>query len=342
MPRPPKLAAFLPNYNHAHFLGLALDAILAQSVQPDVIDIVDDGSTDDSLIIARRYADRYPNIRVHEISENRGILKNMVDWLRKADSDYVYFAASDDLVLPGLFEKSMGLLTQYPQAGLCSALCRIIDEEGRDLGVFNTPTPIQSPGYIPPDDVQRFLMKDDSWFNGSSTIYRREALLEVGGFYQELGAFIDGFSARLAALHAGACFVAEPLACWRRSQNGLAGQQSTDPTEALLVADHVQTLIRDRYSDLFPQKYYERWRGRWLFGVLRAILGSGDTAAWVASRRCLGSGTSPVLRLAFSPHLTRMKAWRMLLIVFGFLRLRPHDAVTVGLRRLRYRIGSQD
>ena len=49
------LSVTMTNYNHAHFIGDALDAILDQSYKPLEIIIIDDASTDDSYNIIQGY-----------------------------------------------------------------------------------------------------------------------------------------------------------------------------------------------------------------------------------------------------------------------------------------------
>ena len=54
----PTLSVGMPNYNHGHLIGRALDAIVAQSRPPDELIIVDDASTDRSLEVIESYAKR--------------------------------------------------------------------------------------------------------------------------------------------------------------------------------------------------------------------------------------------------------------------------------------------
>ena len=52
----PRLSVLMPNYNHARFVGIALDAILGQSRRADEIILVDDVSTDNSVEVMTEYA----------------------------------------------------------------------------------------------------------------------------------------------------------------------------------------------------------------------------------------------------------------------------------------------
>lgn len=327
------LAVFLPNFNHARYLAEALDALLAQSVPPAFISVIDDGSTDESVQIIERYAAAHPHVRPVFHTENFGVERNMATWLAAVDTRYVYFGASDDVVMPGLFEQSLELLRRHPQAGLCSALCRLKDETGRDLGVLETPIHLKRSGYIGPADAGRLLLQDDGWFNGSTTIYHREKLVAAGGFDPELGSFTDGFVSCVVALHSGACFIPEPLAYWRRQDAGLARQTAFNLASSRRVADRVEALVNRHYVSLFPKGYVAIWRKRWIFGILRANLSSGDAKCWVAAEELLQF--PPFVRgKLFAPTLMRLRSWRLLWILYAFLWLRPRDFFPVAKRRL--------
>lgn len=57
------VAVIVPCYNGAHYLGEALNSVLAQTHPADQIIVVDDGSTDHSPQIMAEYASKYPQIK---------------------------------------------------------------------------------------------------------------------------------------------------------------------------------------------------------------------------------------------------------------------------------------
>jgi glycosyltransferase involved in cell wall biosynthesis len=52
----PSISVVVPNYNHASYLPHCLNAILSQSVRPNEVIIVDDGSTDNSVEVVLEFA----------------------------------------------------------------------------------------------------------------------------------------------------------------------------------------------------------------------------------------------------------------------------------------------
>src|SRR5436190_4062288 len=123
----PTFSVLLPNYNHAHFVGHALKAILAQSIQPTEIIVIDDGSTDESLQEIEPFVDRHSHIRLLRNEANRGVNYTLNRALGEAKGEYIYGAAADDQVLPGFFERSLRLLAKHPQAALCCSYPSRVD-----------------------------------------------------------------------------------------------------------------------------------------------------------------------------------------------------------------------
>src|SRR5262245_37337052 len=114
----PLLSALIPNYNHARYLGECLDALLSQSRPPDEIIVVDDASTDDSFEVISGFARREKRIQAFRNERNLGTIGTLNRALSLARGVYCYGGATDDYVLPGMFENSLGLLERHPRAGL--------------------------------------------------------------------------------------------------------------------------------------------------------------------------------------------------------------------------------
>jgi len=98
------VSAIVPNYNHARFLAERLDSILAQTAPPAEIIFLDDASSDDSLKVAERYAERSPvPFRiVHSNRRSGSAFKQWAKGLSYATGDLVWFAESDDRCAPEL------------------------------------------------------------------------------------------------------------------------------------------------------------------------------------------------------------------------------------------------
>lgn len=84
----------MPVYNYARYLEEALDSLMAQTVPPDEIIVVDDGSTDNP----KEICDRYPVKYIYK--ENGGLASARNRGIQEATSEYVFSFDADDLLRP--------------------------------------------------------------------------------------------------------------------------------------------------------------------------------------------------------------------------------------------------
>lgn len=317
------LTAILPNYNHARFLPAALESVIAQTRKPDELLIVDDGSTDDSVAIIESYLPRLPNARFERNRSNVGALRIINRMLVDAKGSIVCTINADDIVYPDFFATGLAMLEQYPEAALFSGRAHLLDEAGKVLGVLETPMPRWQAGFIGPAEAAAFLMRDEGWFLGQATLFRRAPLVAAGGFPEALYSFNDGYISRLLALRHGACYTPTVLAGWRRMRGGMAWLQTADLQNAENLTIAVMKTMRAA-GDVFPAGYPQRWQSRYMFGVRRFILSEERRTA---AKRGLG------------PYLVALlREWFWVPILFA--RMRPRDAITVARRRIGYRLRS--
>lgn len=97
-----KISFCIPTYNHANFIGSALDAILAQAPENFEIVIVDGASTDNTPEVVESYRKRVPNIVYYRCPKNRGIDPDIAECVARATGDYCWLASSDDIIPPGV------------------------------------------------------------------------------------------------------------------------------------------------------------------------------------------------------------------------------------------------
>lgn len=97
------VSVIIPVYNRAELIGETLQAIRAQTMAPDEIIVVDDGSSDDSANVAQGFGDDIQVIR----SENRGAAHARNLGLARARGGYIQFMDSDDLPTPHFIESRL-------------------------------------------------------------------------------------------------------------------------------------------------------------------------------------------------------------------------------------------
>ncbi len=278
------LSVVIPNYNHAHFVSEALQAILDQSHRPVEVIVIDDASTDNSVEIIEGFARRDPILRLYRNDRNQGVLFSMNRGLNLATGDYVTWAAADDRICPGLYEKSMELLTKHPEAGLCSSLLRLIGKDGDDRGWIKSPLVSNSPSFLSPEKVLGTLTRYGFWFQGQTVICRRDAVLSAThGFDPQLFHHADQFVFLAVALKFGACFIPEILATWRVMDSGYAETMFNNVEVSRTAFERVTRMMRSpQYSDLFPENFTRVWESRGWYSIealhLRGLHEKNQTA----------------------------------------------------------------
>lgn len=261
------LSVIMPNYNHAKYIGDALDAILSQSYRPLEVIVVDDASTDNSVEIIQQFVKKNSIVKFERNEKNIGVVKTSLKLLNMAKGDYIYDAAADDKILPDFFEKTMNLLKKYPHAGLCSALSIRIDEKSENRGLLYSPIISKKEMFISPETARSLLSKGGSWISGNTTIYKKDAFFNDGGYIPELHSFCDGFVFMVIALRHGACYIPEPLACYRKMMNGYAANVMRNNSLSEKIYQHVEYLMSDTYKGLFPNDYLDNLRKETCYNV---------------------------------------------------------------------------
>lgn len=257
---PLKLSIIMPNYNHAQYISEAFDAIAGQSWKPFEVIICDDASTDNSVEVIEKIVKNSPIVKLLKNEHNIGVTNSVNYALKHVSGDYLYIVSADDKILPGFFEKSMKLLTQYPQAGICSTLSFIMDKQGRRKGFILNPIVSTKPCFFSPEKVRDIFLKQGCWIYGVTSIMRLDYFRANGGYRPELYSFCDGFIEDLLALKYGACFIPEPLTSWRRLGNNYSMTISNKPEIYTKLIENATSLMQTKFSDIFPQEYVEAWR----------------------------------------------------------------------------------
>jgi len=120
---PVAVSVVIPAYNAAATIGEAIESALAQDFRDREIIVVNDGSTDSTGEVLRRYGDR---IRVIE-QANRGETGARNAAIAAAQGEYLAFLDSDDYWLPGRVASTLDALVRDRAAGLALCDFRIID-----------------------------------------------------------------------------------------------------------------------------------------------------------------------------------------------------------------------
>ena len=256
------LSVILPNFNHGGLIARALRALLDQTPAASEIIVVDDGSTDNSVEIVEALQRQYASIRLIRNGTNRGIIASVKTALEVATGEYLLFAASDDFVLPGLFSHALEGLTAYPGAAYFCASVALLDSHNRVRGVRPVTVPRRGGGYVSPAEVRRVIRKTDFWVLGTSTVYRRRLLADIGYFDASLGSLGDVLANRLLAFRHGFYFDPAVLAAYNKdpmsfsARNALSVKDSRRYLAAAStwISANLPEDVRDEHGRLFDRR----------------------------------------------------------------------------------------
>ena len=101
----PKVSVIVPFYNVEGYIEKSLDTLVNQTLQDIEIILVNDGSKDNSILIAKKFLEKYPKKIVYLEKENGGLSDSRNYALPYAKGEYVAFLDSDDYVEKDMYEK---------------------------------------------------------------------------------------------------------------------------------------------------------------------------------------------------------------------------------------------
>ncbi len=173
----PTISVIIPAYNSARTITEALDSVLAQSIQPHEILVVDDQSSDETLatIATWNQTSALPAITIPQ-STNGGPAAARNAGISAATGSWIAFLDADDAWLPWHLATQLDLARQHPEALF---FC------GQTVDLTSCPDPdaIRPPTPAPPlttIDLKTFVSHNP--VATSTVLVQRTVLLEAGGF----------------------------------------------------------------------------------------------------------------------------------------------------------------
>lgn len=106
----PTVSVIMGIYNCESTLSDAIDSIISQTFTDWELIMCDDGSTDNTYEIAKKYSVRYRNIKLIKNNKNSGLAYSLNQCLKHVNGKYVARMDADDFCLPERFEKQVKFL----------------------------------------------------------------------------------------------------------------------------------------------------------------------------------------------------------------------------------------
>jgi glycosyltransferase involved in cell wall biosynthesis len=253
----PTVSVLLPSYNHAHYIGVALAALAAQTRAPDEILVIEDASTDDSLAVIESFQNELPQLRILRNRSNLGVNAALNRGLREASSSHVVCSAADDWLEPEFIERTIPAVAAYPAGKVCvSSYVQYFEAEGRrvyhsresELGPWYAG---DDPRYVSPDEFRDLLTRGFVWLPLNASIVERAALLEINGYDPRLCWHADWFANYTLAFRHGFTVVPEPLSVFRMAVGGYSSTGMRDPKQQRQVCAAIYDKLKGpEFSDI--------------------------------------------------------------------------------------------
>ena len=205
----------MPTYNRAGYLAECLDSIFAQTLAPDEVIVVDDGSTDETSKVLEAYADRIVLVQ----KPNGGKASALNIGLARASYDAVWICDDDDIADPRALDRLATLLRDQPEVGFSFGLCQnfwcSVDDDKQYVDVSRVEVVL--------DDL-RFQLLEHCFIFQEAMLVRRHCFDQAGPFDETLIRAQDyDMLLRLTAEFKGA-FVDEVI-FYQRQHGGDRGPQ---------------------------------------------------------------------------------------------------------------------
>ena len=117
----PLVSVIVPLYNAAPYIGEALESIVASTYRPIEVIVMDDGSTDESLVVAQAFADKHPEVIVLS-QPNAGASAARNHAIRASHGEYILPVDADNRIHPSYIEEAENILENRPEVRVVS--CR--------------------------------------------------------------------------------------------------------------------------------------------------------------------------------------------------------------------------
>ena len=233
----PRVSIVIPMYNSARYLGATLDSILAQTMPDFEVVLRDDGSSDDTLVIADGYAERDPRVRVVR-GAHAGIAEARNHGLAQTNpgSEFITFFDHDDIWEKGALLALVRALEAHPECPAAHGVARCIDSDGvqfphddhadnmRNRSAVMDGHVVSIPRSAP-TSFGAVLVRNYITSPGTSLV-RRSALQAVGGF-EPITVPCDDWDMNLRLSRLGDfAFVDEIVLNWRRHVAATSNQTS--------------------------------------------------------------------------------------------------------------------
>ncbi|MFN7898957.1 MAG: glycosyltransferase [Synechococcaceae cyanobacterium] len=220
------VTTIIPVYNRANMLVQAVQSVVNQDYRPIEVIIIDDGSTDDTLEMAKHLEAEKPDEIIVVQQRNAGPGLARQKGLELARGEFIQYLDSDDLLLKEKFTRQVDMLRRRPD---CQACYSISHDHFMQNSEYPNKTPTKGTGEYQEKLFPRLLV--ERWWSTNTPLYRHDVLRSIGPWKPLINEEDWEYDARLAALNATLAWVPESLSIkrWSSREEHLSNDGNYDP-----------------------------------------------------------------------------------------------------------------
>ena len=309
----PLLSVILPVYNQEKYVAETIESVLSQTFADFELLLHDDGSTDGSAVIIRRYAAQDARIRA-SFAPNAGKCEATNRLVEQAQGQWCAFLDADDVMLPERLEKQVAFHRAHPDVDATSCHCQYINEHGQHLGLQ------RHPGLRTPKDGRQALA-DGQYVQCAFTglMISRQAYEQSGGLRSQFWPCEDfEFSNRLLEQGFTLVIIQEVLVQYRIHALAVTTQKPMQTFDKVGYVMQCLNLRRAGQAETsFTEFTAERQRNPWWARVNRrrynyAQFFFRNAGIAVMSKQYFSFGWQLLVSCLLSPQHVLLKAHNLL------------------------------
>ena len=231
----PKVSVIVPFYNVEGYIEKCLDTLVNQTLEDIEIILVNDGSKDNSILIAKKFLENYPKKIVYLEKENGGLSDARNFGIPYAKGEYIAFLDSDDYVEKNMYEEMYNLAKKENSDMVqCNFYWEYIDKNKKKIG-----------------DMQKYSNKKELITRGRveawNKLIKREILeneeirFPKGLRYEDVE-----FTYKLAPYLEKVSFIDKPFIHYIQRQNSISNSQNERTAEIFDILDNVIKYYKEK------------------------------------------------------------------------------------------------
>ena len=231
----PKVSVIVPFYNVEGYIEKCLDTLVNQTLEDIEIILVNDGSKDNSILIAKKFLENYPKKIVYLEKENGGLSDARNFGIPYAKGEYIAFLDSDDYVEKNMYEEMYALAKKENSDMVqCNFYWEYIDKNKKKIG-----------------DMQKYSNKKELITKGRveawNKLIKREILeneeirFPKGLRYEDVE-----FTYKLAPYLEKVSFIDKPFIHYIQRQNSISNSQNERTAEIFDILDNVIKYYKEK------------------------------------------------------------------------------------------------